>query len=331
MGDLFNTIITRPLAWVFMQLYYIASNYGLAIILFTLLSKVVLLPLAMKGKRGMMDTMRIQPKLKELEVKYKDDKAKYQQEIAKLYQKENVSVTGGCLWSLLPFPILIALYAVIRTPLTNMLGLTVDQVTSLGSALGVLYDKAKPYIEIDIAQAVHSNLELAKSVVSNIISIDFKFLGLNLGNVPKYTKFDIYFFVPVISGGFAYLSAMLSQKFMQMGKQAPPQNAMNKNMLLMSPIISIIIGYSVPVALSLYWIVSSVLTTVQDFFVTNYYNKIFAEKERVEAEKRARREAQRREELEEAKNLDRERQLKEAEKRKAATKYKMSGKPKKKK
>ena len=85
---LFNNIISRPFGWVLYQLFELVGSYGVALILFTVFSKIIMLPFQMKSKKGMMEMQRIQPKLKELEKKYKDDKEKYAIAVQKLYKDE---------------------------------------------------------------------------------------------------------------------------------------------------------------------------------------------------------------------------------------------------
>ena len=107
------------------------QNYGIALILFSLVIKVILLPLNMKSKRSMMKTSRLTPRLKALEQKYGDDKLKYQQEVSKLYKEEKISPMGGCLWSLIPLIIMIGLYYVVRQPMTYLMNLSSDEINSI--------------------------------------------------------------------------------------------------------------------------------------------------------------------------------------------------------
>ena len=100
----------------------IVNNYGLAVIIFTVLVRLVLLPLDIKSKKSMLKTSRLGPKLKEIEKRCGEDKLKYQQEMSALYKKEGVSPTGGCLWSFIPLLILIPLYTIVREPITYILG-----------------------------------------------------------------------------------------------------------------------------------------------------------------------------------------------------------------
>jgi len=127
-----NTLIVQPVSWLLRTLYELTASYGLAIILFTLVMKFVFLPLTMKGKKSMIVMQRLNPKLKELEAKYKNDKEKYNIELQKLYKKEKTNPLSGCLWQLLPFPVMIALFDVVRRPLTNLMRLSAEQIDSVG-------------------------------------------------------------------------------------------------------------------------------------------------------------------------------------------------------
>ena len=128
---MWNTLIVQPISWLLRTLYELTASYGVALILFTILMKIVFLPFAIKGKKSTIAIQRLTPKLKELEAKYKNDKDKYNLEMQKLYKKEKVNPLSGCLWQLLPFPILIALFDVVRRPLTNLMRLGSEQVDKI--------------------------------------------------------------------------------------------------------------------------------------------------------------------------------------------------------
>ena len=122
-----------------MWLYEFTKNYGIAVFLFALVVKVVLLYFSAKSKKSMMRQTRLNPYLKELEARYEGNKQKYQEEVAKLYKEEGINPMGGCLWSLLPYPILLALYRAIRFPITIMMGVSQEayaQIKELLASLG---------------------------------------------------------------------------------------------------------------------------------------------------------------------------------------------------
>ena len=120
---MFSTIgyvICIPFAWLVRLFYTLTGSYGVAIILFTLVLKLILLPLQMKSKKSMMRMNRMSGKMQEIQKKYAKNQAKMNEEMQKLYAEEGVNPMGGCLWTMLPLPILIALYSIIRQPVTHL-------------------------------------------------------------------------------------------------------------------------------------------------------------------------------------------------------------------
>ena len=114
-------IITVPFGYIMEWLYQLTSNYGVSLIFFSLIVKLILLYPSAKGKKGMMKMTRLNPQLKKLEAKYGDDKKAYQDAMMALYKAEGVNPSGGCLWSMLPLLIIFPLYAVVRQPMTYLL------------------------------------------------------------------------------------------------------------------------------------------------------------------------------------------------------------------
>ena len=106
---MFNSL-ARPFGMLMMFLYEQVSNYGIAIILFALVIKIILLPFQMKSKRGMMQQARLQPQIAELQKKHGTNKAKINEETMKLYKEEGVNPASGCLWGFIPLPIMLALF-----------------------------------------------------------------------------------------------------------------------------------------------------------------------------------------------------------------------------
>lgn len=118
---MFEFFITRPLGFIIDFIYSIVQNYGWAIILFTVVVKLIMLPLQIKSQKGMKKQQMVQPIIAELQRKYANDKEKLQTEMMKVYKENNVSMMGGCLPLLIQFPILFGLYRVIQRPLTYLL------------------------------------------------------------------------------------------------------------------------------------------------------------------------------------------------------------------
>lgn len=114
-----------------------------------------------KSKKSMMRTSRLQPRITELQRRHEGNQQKLNEEMAKLYREEKINPMSGCLWSLIPFPILIALYSVIRQPLTKMMGLGAEAVTQLTDWVttnaGYVAQAKSAYQEIQIADLIHQN------------------------------------------------------------------------------------------------------------------------------------------------------------------------------
>ncbi len=314
-----------PFAWLLRTLYQVFGNYGVALILFSLIIKLVLLPFNAKSKKSMMKTARLGPKLKELEKKYGDDKLKYQQEVSALYKRENASPTGGCLWSLLPLILLMALYYVVRQPMTYLMQLSADQITQISdllTSMGIdLSASNSAYHEITIAQHIFQNIDAIKTIVPDIAdrAIDFTFLGVDLSQIPSwrwlfdgpYTLVGFgLFIIPVISALFNFLSMLISQKLNgsvatndkgEKDQDAAAAAAKSmKTMMFIMPIFSLWIGFSMPASMCIYWIAQAVFNTLLDGILTIHYKKIYdaedeikrqkaAEEAAIEAEKEARR------------------------------------------
>lgn len=294
--------IAKPFAWLLLFLYNLVGNYGVAIILFALIVKVILLPFQMKSKRGMMHQARLSPRLKELEKKYEGNKEKYNQEVARIYKEEKISPLSGCLWTLLPFPILIALYSVVRQPLTQLMGLSADQITTVTNALTNLGVTLGNGGELEMARYINVYFDQIKALVPNVLQLDFSFIGLDLSLTPQWNFFmDLdwtsfatiwpalgLFLIPIISAVVSFLSTKISQS---MSGAAPVEGNM-KAMVWMSPIISLWIGYTLAAAIGLYWAVSGFFSIIQDMILTKYYKKKLDAEDEARSGERLAREAE---------------------------------------
>ena len=154
--------ITRPFAWLMIQLYDWTGNYGLSIILFAFVVNLIMTPFMAKSKKSSMQTTRLQPKIQEIQTRHAGNQQKLNEEMQKLYREEGINPMSGCLWSLLPFPILIALYSVIRQPLTRMMFVASEAVTALqeffvSSGWYVIPERADAYSEIKLAGILHDH------------------------------------------------------------------------------------------------------------------------------------------------------------------------------
>lgn len=286
--------ITKPFAWLMVWFYELTGNYGVALILFALIVNVVMTPFMAKSKKGMMRVSRLQPKIQELQRRHEGNQQKLQQEMQKLYKEEGANPMGGCLWSLIPFPILIALYSVIRQPLTRMMFVAQDVVTNLtdffvNAGLYVIPEKADAYSEITLTRIAHLNWDAVQAnlagKIDGLLNVDFSFLGMDLGMKPDwlfFTRTDWsdasvwapalgLFLIPFISAGLSYLSMKISTAA---NPQTDPQaQATSQSMALVMPLTSIWICFIMPGAMGIYWVANSVFGIARDYTLTKVYTK----------------------------------------------------------
>ena len=315
--------ITKPFAWLMVKLYELTGNYGIAVILFALAVNLVLTPFMAKSKKSMMRSTRLQPRIQELQKRHEGNPQKLNQEMQNLYREEGVNPMSGCLWSLIPFPILIALYSVIRQPITRMMFAAQDVVTTLqeyfvANGLYTVPAKADAYVEIKLANLAHEHWDAVTAdlagKIDGLLNVDFGFLGLNLGAQPRWNFFvstdwsDVsvwlpalgLFLIPFISAALSWLSMKISN--MSNPQQDAQTQASMKTMNLMMPLMSIWICFVMPAAMGIYWIANSVFGMVRDFALTKVYKRKL---DKEDAERQAMRSA-REKELEE-KRLETER------------------------
>ena len=128
-------IILQPFAWLLLFFYNLFSSYGIALILFGIVVKLVLFPVTLKSKKSMIQTSMLSGKMQQLQKQYGKDRERYNLELQKLYEREKVNPMGGCVWSLIPMIVLIALYGIIREPLTYFMQMSGEQIQVLAAQL----------------------------------------------------------------------------------------------------------------------------------------------------------------------------------------------------
>lgn len=267
MGQILDIAITRPFGLVLMAIYNFVGSYGLSIVLFTILTKLLMLPITLKQKQSMQAMSAIQPKMTEIQKKYKNNQAKMNEEIQKLYDREGVNPMSGCLPMFITFPIMICLYYVVQKPLTFMMGLPQSVIADMANTLGVAMNGNSVLVEIEIASKAFHQADLFTGI-AGFVPMDFTFLGINLAAAPEFSHPSVLWLVPILSGASAFLSSYVMQKLQS--TTAAPQNQSMKTMLYIMPLFSVWIGFSLPTALGVYWITSSVVITIQELALTAY-------------------------------------------------------------
>ena len=284
-------LIIKPFAWLLRTLYVLVNNYGAAVILFAVIVRLILMPFQMKSKRSSLRMSRLNPRLKELEKRHSGNQTKYQEEVSKLYKEENINPMSGCLWSLIPLPIMMALLQVIRYPITRLMGLTAEQLQTIIDRLGdmglyTMAEKPGVYYEVNIANLVHKNFDAFSDISEKLLSLDFTFLGMDLGETPQWNFFMSadwsqpsqwlpqlgLFLIPILSAVFTYIQMHIASQ----NNPAPQAEAAStmKSMNLMMPVMSLFIGFTLPAALGIYWMVGYIWSIPQDLIANKHYNKI---------------------------------------------------------
>ena len=330
-------LITVPFGWLLGVLYDLTSNYGFAMIIFAFLVQAILLPINAKSKKSMMKMSRIQPKMQEIQRKYANDPQKQNAAIQQLQREEGASMgMGGCLWAFVPLLILIPLFTVIREPITYILGEGAETkdliIETLKGLAPEKFSGNQYYHQVTAAGLISQYAAELRNAIPGISEatlegINFNFFGIDLGAIPQFNVFAStwawdwahigLFLIPLISAASQVMQMWISQKGnesvitnekgiqdSEMAKNSQTAQS-NKMMMLMMPIMSLWVGFTVSAGLSVYWFVGGVFRMITDPIMTKHYRKMYdaedaerlkraleqeaieAEKERVRAERRA--------------------------------------------
>jgi len=285
---MFSTIgyyISIPFALLLRLLYNLTQSYGLSLILFTVVVKLVTLPFQMKSKKNMVRMNRFQPQIKEIQKKYANNQQKMNEEMQLLYAREGVNPMSGCLWSLLPFPIMIALYTIIQRPLSRFMMISADTVTeirTLATSLGYAAAEGRAaYLEeIGLAQFVSEHFDSFSAFRdSGLFRLSYNFLGVDLSLVPQSALGQLttggwavigLMLIPILSGFTSFLQSYLAQKGNQMAESAGMSNRM---MLIMMPLMMLWLGFTLPAALGVYWVSNNICYMVQEYALNKFYSR----------------------------------------------------------
>ena len=268
--------IANIFGYLLNYIYIIINNYGLAIIIFSILVKLLLLPLTIKQQKTMEKTTKMQDELKSLQFKYKNDPEKLNKEMMDMYKRENMSPFSGRLSSIAQLILILAVFYLVRSPLTYMKKVDTNLINEYSNKL----ETKTNYPEVEIIKEFgNENEELY---------LNMNFLGLDLTNVPSSNLTDfktlIIPFLYVISSVISTKMTMKMQdkkedKTEKEEKQEEsPEEMMqntNKTMSYMMPVMAFSISLVAPLGLALYWLMSNVLMIVERIFI----NKIISKKE----------------------------------------------------
>lgn len=284
-------------------LYGFFNNYGIAIIVFSLILRLLLLPLSIKQQITLKKSAKLQGQLKEIQKKYKNNPEKMNQETIELYKKENMSPFSGCLSNILQIVIILSVFFLISRPLTYMKKVDNEVIENYSKQIEESEEKPSAYKEIAIIEKYGNEDEK--------VYLNMDFLGLNLSRVPSQNlgEWKVYI-IPVLYIISSFVSIKLTT-YMQNGKKKKDKikllnednkkaevidtdsidemdemqesmEQMSKSMTMFMPIMTVAIAFIAPLGLALYWLISNVLMITERLVIEFFTNRIDTKKEETE-------------------------------------------------
>lgn len=271
--DIFSNLFGYVLNWLY---NVVGQNFGIAIILFTVIVRLVLLPITIKQQKSMKKTNELQGRIKAIQFKYANNQEQMQKEIMDLYKKEKVSPFSGCLSAILQLVIILSVFWLISKPLTYMKKIDNSIIDGYKNEISEENGgNTSNYYEIEIINK--------KASQDENVRINMDFMGLDLSKVPSQnlTDYTVYI-IPALY----IISSFVSMRFMT-NKKKPSKNAlgdgsesksaeeemtekMTKSMSMITPIMAVSIAFIAPLGLALYWFISNILMIVERVTITKY-------------------------------------------------------------
>lgn len=274
-------------------LYNLVNNYGIAIILFTLIIKVLLLPLSIKQQKTMKKSAKMQEKMKVIQFKYKNDPDKMNQEMMNLYKTENMSPFSGCLTAIVQLLLLLSIFYLVKSPITYMEKISSEDINHYISQLQEEGKEiSKVYPEIDLIRE-YQWLKEKNPEDNNIekLNLQMNFVGLDLSKIPQQnmTDYTVYI-IPILYILSSFISIRMTTAMQEKqnkekkdvvidgetGKEIEEKEneneidtvmQTNKMMSWMMPIMSISIAFVAPLGLALYWLINNILMILERFIL----------------------------------------------------------------
>ena len=295
-------VISELFGYVLNALYNLINNYGVAIIIFTVLLRLILIPITIKQQKSMKKSAKLQQEMQEIQAKYKNNPEKLNQETIELYKREKMSPFTGCLSAILQLIIILSVFWLVSQPLTYMKKVqNTDIYNEYKTKIEESSETKSSYKEIAIINAIETDYqEILKNLEDENIEnkeklenrkneleqlrINMEFLTLDLSKVPTQSLNDWKVYViPILYVITSFISIRMSTKTQLSNKKENEEKSeelnsmeqMNKSMSWMMPIMSISIAVIAPLGLALYWLVSNVLMIIERLVI----NKIMSSKE----------------------------------------------------
>lgn len=264
-------ILSYPFGLVLSVLYSLLNdNYALALIVFTILAKLLLLPSSIKTQKNQAKTLRTRSKIEKIRKKYAGDQTKMNAELQAFYEKEGYgSMTAGCGTLLIQFPIIIGLYGAIYKPLSYIIRLDSATVNALTDGLSELSTKVNGntrMLEMNVLPHIDELQKIVTDVPAEVFvqlrSFDFTAFGYDLGATPMDMG-GVYMYVPLLSFLFSMINSIYSMVRTKKSSNDPANNASMGCMFIFLPFMSLWLAYQFPVGVGIYWALNSLLGLIQ--------------------------------------------------------------------
>lgn len=286
--------ISNLFGYLLNWLYQLFGNYGIAIIVFSIIFRIILIPITIKQQKTMKKSAEMQDKLKEVQNKYKNNPEKLNQETIELYKKEKMNPFSGCLSSIVQIVIILAVFYLVSRPLTYMKKIDNEIIEKYSTEIKEENGTTSPYYEIEIIQK--------KGQQDENVYINMNFLGLDLSKVPNQNMNDYrVYIIPLLYVVTSFISIKLTNN-MQQNKKSKEKikliesaeksenegengvndkqeealesmQEMSKSMSYMMPIMAISIAFIAPLGLALYWLVSNCLMIIERIIINKFMKK----------------------------------------------------------
>ena len=268
-----------PLGYAIYYIYKLIPNYAISIIIFTVILRIIMLPMAIKQQKSLAKTSAFQPYINEINKKYAKNFNKRNEELQKFYRTHNINPASGCLPMFLPLVILFGMMDVIYRPLNHILHIPQETINSameiFKNTTSVALNSKKAVMSMqlnlinDLLKTPEKYSILGSDVVESIKTIDLNFLGFNIGEISKIDSITIIF--PILALIFSFIQILVSFKTNSMPETNSGAPSLKIVMFVM-PIFSVWISLTVPIGVSLYWIVGYILQIVQSLILNKTCN-----------------------------------------------------------
>ena len=273
-------IISVPMGYILSFLSgLVGNNFAAAVFLFTIIANLAMIPLTIKSQKSSVQQMRIKPRLDEIKKRCGDDKQRYTQEMQELYQKENVSMSGGCLPLILRMVFMMGIYSVVINPLRYICGVSASTIDAALKSVEGLSKNARaieliPYVEKGLVDTIKPEV---------LANVDFNFFGINLTQQPNFSldfsKAELIWIIPFMAFAAQMLSSIVSLKIQKIQNPDAPNMS---GMMLTMPLISLFIGFGFPGALGFYWACSAIIGgAIQTIISLKFGPNVILAKERI--------------------------------------------------